>query len=244
MTTSVAALGEPAAPQSNAARMLLVLAHELRGPLAPIRHAATCLAMQIPEGTPSRKAVGVIERQVTALESLIERVLEAARLEHEMMPLRRTLVNLVDVVADIVDVAAPYVAEHGHTIVVEPPTSPIYIDVDTDQLRQIVGNLITNAAKYTDRGGRIAVRTTSVGKTARICVSDNGIGLAPDMLESIFDLYAQAEHAGAARSAGGLGIGLYVARQLVLAHGGTIVASSQGANCGSEFTVNIPLVGV
>lgn len=241
MTMNLAVAGKRAAPQSDAARMLFVLAHELRGPLTPIRNAATSLAMQIPEGTPSRKSVGIIERQLRTIEKLIESVLEAARMEQALLPLHRARVNLRESVANAIDEVAPYVAERGHALDVGFAGTPIYVDGDEGQLRQIVRNLVTNAAKYTDRGGRIEVLVTSTGNTAQICVRDTGIGLMPDKQEMIFDLYAQAGQRGTPRSAGGLGIGLYVTRQLVLGHGGTITVSSAGPNLGSAFTVRLPL---
>lgn len=241
MVGNMQAVRRAAEPQANAARMLLVLAHELRGPLAPIRHAATILAMQMPAGSPSRKAVGVIERQVTAIETLIESVLEAARLDKELSPRRCDRVDVSAVVADSVDAAAPYVAERGHALEVDIAPWPIEIDGDAVQLAQIVSNLITNAVKYTDRGGRIGISVTAFGQCVEICVRDTGIGLHPDTLESIFDLYSQAGQRGATRAAGGLGIGLYVARQLVRAHGGSIVAASPGPNLGSSFSVRLPL---
>lgn len=241
MRIEPAQASEQAAQRPSAASMLFILAHELRAPLAPIRNAATLLAMQIPEGTPLWKPVGVIERQVTAIESLIDHVLEAARLEHGFSNAERTCMNLGNAVADAVETVAPYAAEREQTLDLKLPLFPIFVNADAEQMGQIVRNLVTNAVKYTERGGRIEVLATSTGETAEIRVRDTGIGLAPDQLESIFDLYAQAGQGGTPRSAGGLGIGLYVARQLALAHGGNVVASSQGVNFGSEFTVRIPL---
>jgi signal transduction histidine kinase len=243
MTIRSAGVREGVTPPSVAARMLHVLAHEIRGPLAPIRNAATSLAMQIPEGSPSRKSVSVIERQVQAIEALIENILEAARLEHALLPVHRTRVNLAEAVAEALDAVAPYVAERGHALVAQFARRPLHVDGDGGQLMQIVRNLVVNAAKYTDRGGLIEVLVTAHDDTARICVRDTGIGLAPDKLELIFDLYAQVGQGGTSRSAGGLGVGLYVARQLVLDHGGTLTASSPGMNLGSEFVVCLPLAG-
>lgn len=241
MASDLGVVGESATLQSNAGRMLLVLAHELRGPLAPIRNAATSLAMHIPEGAPSRKSVRIIERQLKNIESLIDGILEAARLEHALQPVHRVHVNLVEAVADAIDAATPYVTERGHMLGAVLPSTPVYVDGDAGQLGQIVHNLLTNAAKYTDRGGCIEVSVTSSGDTARICVRDTGIGVMPDKQASIFDLFAQAGQGGTPRSAGGLGIGLYVTRQLVLGHGGTISVASPGLNLGSEFTVRLPL---
>ena len=241
MASVLGVVGQRTMLQSNAGRMLLVLAHELRGPLAPIRNAATSLAMHIPEGAPSRKSVRIIERQVENIESLIDGILEAARFEHSLQPLHWVHVNLGEAVADAIDAATPYVTERGHTLNAVFPITPVYVDGDAGQLGQIFHNLITNAAKYTDRGGHIKVSVTSTGDTAQICVRDTGIGVMPDKQAFIFDLFVQAGQDGTPRSEGGMGIGLYVTRQLVLGHGGAISVASSGLNLGSEFTVRLPL---
>lgn len=241
MNTVQSIAGTPVPRHWDNNRALPILAHELRGPLAPIRYATASLIAKHPVGTPERRAAAIIERQIKSIEAIIDQVLDAARLEHSLVPTTRERISLGDAVADAVEAVAPYVTMCGHALHAELPPRPIYIDADVGQVGQIVRNLVTNAAKYTDRGGRIRVDLRSDADSAQICVRDTGIGLAPDQLESIFNLYAQAEQCGGARAAGGLGIGLFVARQLVTAHGGTILASSPGRNRGSEFVVSLPL---
>lgn len=240
MAIAHSTLGDRASSHSHAFHMLNVFAHELRGPLSPIRTAASCLALQIPPGTPPRKPVEIIQRQLRTLESLIDSVLEAARLQQETVPPVLRRIDLRFVVATAVEAVGPTLQERGHGVVSMGPSRPVFVDADAGQVGQIVRNLLTNAAKYTDRGGSIDIRTSVGGGFARVTVRDNGIGLTPDELETIFELYAQAGQAGSARSAGGLGIGLYVARQLAIAHGGNVVAKSDGPQLGSEFTLSLP----
>lgn len=221
--------------------MLYILAHELRGTLSPIRYAAASLSLQHLPGSPARLAADMIERQLCSSEAIINNVLEAARNRRGFAPISKKRVILNDAVAEFASTVAPLVQDRGQILTCDYSKTPIYVEADIEQLNQILSNLITNATKYSNRGSRIVLQTTTASGKAEIRVRDTGIGMATDELRSVFDLYVQAGHGGSVRAAGGLGIGLYVAKQLAMAHGGTLEATSAGANRGSEFVLALPL---
>jgi signal transduction histidine kinase/CheY-like chemotaxis protein len=217
---------------------LAVLAHELRNPLAPIRQAA--LIARTPAATDEQKRWGqeVIERQVHTMSLLLDDLLDVSRITRGTLQLRKQRALLSAVVQAAVETARPLVDSKRHTLTVECPPD-IRVNVDPLRLAQVLSNLLTNAAKYTNPGGVIHVSAEIRGGDVSLSVADNGIGLASDELGSIFAMFSQVRSA-LDRSEGGLGIGLALTRGLVQLHGGTIEARSDGQGRGSVFTVQLP----
>jgi len=217
---------------------LAMLAHELRNPLAPIRNALHLLRVSDGAGPVAAEAREVMERQLIQLIRLVDDLLEVARISRGKIELRRARVDLAGVVASAVETSRPAIDAARHRLEVRLPPAPLHVNGDFVRLSQVVANLLNNAAKYTDPGGRITVSVEREGAEATIRVRDNGIGLTPELLPHIFDMFAQADRA---RAAGGLGIGLALAKMLVDLHGGRIEARSDGPGRGSEFAVRLPL---
>ena len=216
---------------------LAMLAHELRNPLAPIRNALHLLRVS-GAGPVAAEARDVMERQLTQLIRLVDDLLEVSRISRGKIELRRAAVDLAGVVASAVETSRPAIDAARHRLEIRLPPAPLQIEGDFVRLSQVVANLLNNAAKYTDPGGRIALSVQRAGAEAEIRVQDNGVGLAPELLPRVFDMFAQADRA---RAAGGLGIGLALAKMLVELHGGRIEARSAGPGRGSEFAVRLPL---
>jgi len=219
---------------------LATLAHELRNPLAPIRHAARI--SKSPQATPAQVkwSQDVIERQVDHMSRLLDDLLEVSRITRGKLQLRRERIDLAESLAAAVETARPLIEARGHELVVVLPDTRIEIDADPVRFAQIVSNLLTNAAKYTDRGGKIRVAAERRGGDAVIRVADNGIGIAPELQPQLFEMFSQVTSV-LDRSEGGMGIGLALTRGLVALHGGTIEAHSEGLGLGSEFVVTLPL---
>jgi PAS domain S-box-containing protein len=218
---------------------LAVLSHELRNPLSAIRNA---LRLADNEATADERAWvrEVVDRQSRHLALLIDDLLDLTRINEGKFQLRRERLALGVVLDRAVDSARPLIEQHAHALRVEVPPGPIHLDADPTRLEQIVVNLLTNAAKYTPRGGSIRLEARVEGGSAVVAVTDNGVGIPPEMLPRIFEMFAQVD-VSLDRSQGGLGIGLSLVRNLVEMHGGTIVATSPGADRGSTFTVRLPL---
>ena len=218
-----------------------MLAHELRNPLAPI-----CASLQIlntpgvdsATGERSREMMG---RQVQQLVRLVDDLLDVSRVMRGKIELRPEQVDLASVVARAVETAQPHVEAQRHELTMCLPPKSMPVRADPVRLAQVVGNLLTNAAKYTEANGRIWLTARREGDWAVLRVRDNGIGIAPDMLSRIFELFVQADHT-TTRSQGGLGIGLTLVKSLVEIHGGTVEAHSAGLGRGSEFVVRLPLM--
>ncbi len=225
-----------------------MLAHELRNPLAPIRHAAQILRL-VGDDAPGRERQrevvdrqrDVIDRQVTHMARLLDDLLEVSRITSGKIQLKRRRVALETVLAQAVETAQPLIESRGHTLSVEPPREALDVEGDPDRLVQVVGNLLTNAAKFTPDGGRIWLQAGAEDGVATILVRDSGIGIAPDVLPTIFDVFTQADR-GLDRAQGGLGVGLSLVRSLVQLHGGRVEAHSAGPGRGSEFLVRLPLL--
>jgi two-component system, sensor histidine kinase len=219
---------------------LATLAHELRNPLAPIRTAAQILAS--PKlGLPRLQwAQNVIHRQVGHMALLLDDLLDIARITQGKLELKKTRVTLTDVVESAVEAARPLIDSKQHQFTVTLPPEKLSFEADELRLSQVLSNLLTNAAKYTDPAGHIALSGTVQNGTLRLSVKDDGIGLSSEALTRIFEMFSQVESA-ATRSEGGLGIGLALVKGLLDLHGGTIVARSDGPGHGSEFTVRLPL---
>jgi PAS domain S-box-containing protein len=215
---------------------LAMLGHELRNPLAPIVTALQLLQARNVGGIERERAL--IERQVRHLLRLVDDLLDVARVARGRVDLRKRVVEVQDVVSSAVELASPLLEERGHEldVAVEPE---LRVEGDPARLAQIVANLLTNAAKYTSERGHVEVRAARVGEEARIDVSDDGIGIAPDLLPRIFELFVQGNR-GLDRSQGGLGLGLPIVHSLVALHGGRVEAHSDGPGRGSRFTVWLP----
>jgi len=217
-----------------------ILAHELRSQLAPVKTIAELLKIAAVDSATARRMADVVDRQVNGMARLIDDLLDAASLENGSVKLQRSAATLSGIVDRALEIAGPVVAARGHKLVVHMPPEPILLEADAVWLSQALQNVIGNAAKYTNPGGLIRIVCVREEDKAVITVRDTGIGIARAQLDSIFDLYFRAGHAEAQRSVKGLGIGLYVARALIEAHGGTIRAASPGPDCGSELTIRLP----
>jgi PAS domain S-box-containing protein len=220
---------------------IATLAHELRNPLAPIRNALGILRRSALPDPQLAWCRDVIERQITQMTHLLEDLLDVSRVTRNKIDLRRERVELQRVIEDAVETTRPLIDAQRHRLLLDLPAEPIVIFGDMTRLTQVVGNLLNNAAKYTDVGGEIALRVTLDGDNAVISVRDNGIGIEPQQVRKVFDMFAQLRPA-LERSRGGLGIGLSLARGLVELHGGSIEAHSEGPGRGSEFVVRLPAV--
>ncbi|HEV7913529.1 MAG TPA: ATP-binding protein, partial [Albitalea sp.] len=216
------------------------LAHELRNPLAPITNALEILRLKDPVDAEMRWTRDIIDRQVRQMTRLVDDLLDVARITRGKIQLRRERVALAGIVNGAIEAARPLIEAGGHTLQLSLPDEPVWLDADPTRLTQVLLNLINNAAKYTGSGGRIVVGATVTGGEVRITVRDNGIGIAPEHLSHVFEMFSQVAPA-LERSQGGLGIGLALARGLVELHRGRIEAHSDGVGTGSEFSVCLPL---
>jgi PAS domain S-box-containing protein len=219
---------------------LATLAHELRNPLAPIRNSLQILKMPRLDPATVERSREMMERQVQHLVRLVDDLLDVSRVMRGKVELKRERVELATVVARAVETAQPLIEAQGHELAVTLPPESLPLEADPVRLAQVVGNLLTNAAKYTEANGRIRLTALREGNEAVLRVWDRGIGIAPDMLPHIFELFVQVDHA-TARSQGGLGIGLTLVKNLVEMHNGTVEAKSDGLGKGTEFVVRLPL---
>jgi PAS domain S-box-containing protein len=212
---------------------------ELRNPLAPIRMAAQILAL--PQLPPQKLqwAQSVIQRQVQHMALLLDDLLDIARITQGKLKLKKQTVTLHEVIDAAVEAARPLIDGKDHRLTVKVPPAPIDVEADPLRLAQVLSNLLTNAAKYSDPGTTIAVRVEPRNDTLEISVKDHGIGIAPDSLGRVFEMFAQVD-TSAARS-DGLGIGLALVKGLTELHGGTVEAKSEGLGRGSEFLLRLPL---
>jgi len=218
---------------------LAMLAHELRNPLAPISNAAQLLGMPGLDERRLRQSSEIIARQVRHMTELVDDLLDVSRVTRGLVQLDRALVDVGAVVAGAVEQARPLIEARRHSLELQLDAGG-WVDGDRTRLVQVVSNLLNNAAKYTPQGGRIALRVVRSGERVTISVRDNGIGIAPDVLPQVFDLFTQAERTPD-RSQGGLGLGLALVKSLVQLHGGSVRAESAGLGQGSSFGVTLPL---
>jgi PAS domain S-box-containing protein len=222
---------------------LAILAHELRSPLAPIRNSLNILQMS-EELSPSTESVReIMDRQVTHLVRLVDDLLDVSRITQGKIQLQKTSVDIADVIRCAVESSQPLIDEFNHQLTISLPPETMLLEGDLLRLAQIVTNLLNNAAKYMDPGGRIWLTATRRANEAAISVRDAGIGIPPDSLPHIFDMFAQAQ-GSLRRAQGGLGIGLTLAMRLANLHGGRIEAFSNGAGKGSEFIIHLPMQSV
>ncbi len=217
---------------------LAVLAHELRNPLAAITLASAQLSKGM-EGADGRmsQAAATVRRHTAQLTRLIDDLIDVSRVYHGKVTLSCQVTELSELVASAVGTVQPLLRQKRHLLSIDREAEPLWVDADAVRLQQALVNLLDNAAKYTPEGGRIEVRMRRSGDRAVVAVRDFGIGIAPDMIDHIFGLFEQ----GGSR-ASGLGIGLTLARELVVMHGGAIEAHSAGRDQGSEFVVSLPIV--
>jgi signal transduction histidine kinase len=218
---------------------LAMLAHELRNPLAPLRNALQIVKMPGLSEDGARQAQDMMERQVAHMVRLVDDLLDVSRIMRGKIELRKERVDLATVFARAVETIQPTLDARGQELIVSLPAQPMQLEGDLIRLAQVIGNLLMNAAKYSDTAGRIHLIGERDGSQVVVQVRDSGIGIAPEILPHIFDLFAQADRS-LARSRGGLGIGLTLVRQLVDMHEGSVVATSGGSGKGSEFTVRLP----
>jgi two-component system CheB/CheR fusion protein len=218
---------------------LAMLAHELRNPLAPIRNAVQILKMPGADRRTIDQAREMMDRQLQHLVRLVDDLLDVSRIMRGKISLDRQPVDLATIVGRAVETAQPVIDAHGHLLTVELPDRPVMLGADLVRLAQVLSNLLTNAAKYTERAGRIWLTATAEGDEVICRVRDTGIGIASDLLPRVFDPFVQAERS-LARSLGGLGVGLTLVKRLVEMHGGTVEAHSEGLGLGSEFVVRLP----
>ncbi|HYF59901.1 MAG TPA: PAS domain-containing protein [Burkholderiaceae bacterium] len=219
---------------------LATLGHELRNPLAPIRTGLTLLARAPGDSPLAVRTREMMERQVVHMVRLVDDLLDVSRISRGKVELAFEPVDLSTVVASAVEASRPHVEAGGHELVVEPPSEPVVVEGDAARLAQVLGNLLNNAAKYTPSGGRIELTVSRGASDTLLRIRDTGIGLRPDMLARVFDIFVQADTT-AERAQGGLGIGLALVKQLVELHGGTVWADSDGPGRGSTFSVRLPL---
>jgi two-component system CheB/CheR fusion protein len=217
---------------------LATLAHELRNPMAPIRYAAALLGDNTPPAM-REHAREVISRQSAHMARLLEDLLDMSRITRNVIELKREVFDLRGAAEQVADNARPRYGELRHRLLVSLPPEPVLVDGDATRLQQVLGNLLDNAAKYTEPGGEVKLRLEREGGLAVVRVIDNGIGIAPDEQAHVFELFTQVHTPGRGRS--GLGIGLAVVKQLVELHGGSVSVRSDGAHRGCEFIVRLPL---
>jgi PAS domain S-box-containing protein len=218
---------------------LAMLAHELRNPLAPVRSALDVM-MRSPDQELIGQARQTMHRQLRNLERLVDDLLDISRITQDKLELRRQRVELAPLVQQAVEACRPLADAAGHRLSIDLPPEPIPLDADSVRLTQVFSNLLNNACKYTPPGGTIAIAALRDGNETIVTVKDSGIGIAPDVLPRIFDMFAQAAPGGHAAQSG-LGIGLTLVRRLVEMHGGQIEGKSEGLGRGSEFVVRLPL---
>ncbi len=219
---------------------LATLAHELRNPLAPIRSALQILKLPRVDAETVGRSREMMERQVHHLVRLVDDLLDVSRVMRGKIELRRERIELATVVARAVETVQALIDAQGHELSVSVSPESLLIDADPVRLAQVVGNILTNAAKYTEPNGRIGLRAERDGNMALLRVWDNGIGIAPAMLPRIFELFVQVDHAST-RAQGGLGIGLTLVKNLVEMHNGRVEARSDGLGQGCEFIVSLPI---
>jgi signal transduction histidine kinase len=219
---------------------LAMLAHELRNPLAPIQNASQLLPRLVSGNTQAQSVVEVVQRQIAHLSRMVDDLLDVSRITQRRIELRKVPVEIGEIIRQAVETVEPIIRNRGHDLQIHSSYKALYVNGDISRLVQSVVNLLTNAAKYTEIGGRIHVTSREQDGSAVIDVVDNGTGIAQALLPKVFDLFVQSDRT-LDRSQGGLGIGLSVVRQLIRMHGGEVSAKSDGPGRGSTFSIRLPL---
>jgi signal transduction histidine kinase len=218
---------------------LAILSHELRSPLASIQHAVCVLRKQAGEVSTQQRMHALIERQLGRMAHLVDELLDVSRITSGHLRLQRERLDLRDVVSHSIETLEWDLLERNHRLATELPDAPVWLQADPIRLEQVFVNLLANASRYTNAGGRLTAWVHTKDGEAIVRVRDSGIGIAPEALPHIFDLFKQGAAADP-RSNAGLGVGLAVVRNLVELHGGSVNAASSGVGQGSEFTVRLP----
>jgi PAS domain S-box-containing protein len=232
-----------AAESANRAKdeFLAMLGHELCNPLSPILTALQLMKLRGSDASERERTV--IERQVTHLTRLVDDLLDVSRIARGKVELKEEIVEIAEIVAKAIEIASPLLEQRTHTLDVHVQRKGLTVKGDSTRLSQVVSNLLTNAAKYTPPGGHITIRTEGDDSEVVVRVRDTGMGIAPEVLPRVFDLFVQ-ERQAIDRSQGGLGLGLTIVRNLVERHGGTVSANSDGTGKGSEFVVRLPRASI
>ena len=220
---------------------MATLAHELRNPLAPLRTGLHLMKLAKDDSEAVEETRAMMERQIEQMVRLIDDLLDLSRIRQGKIQLRRKRLELRVAVNIAVETSRPMIEKSGHRLTITVPTDPIQVDGDVTRLAQVFTNLLNNAAKYTEQGGYVTLTVERQGSDAVVSVRDTGVGIPPQMLPTIFDLYTQVD-GSLEKSQGGLGIGLALVKGLVEMHGGSVEARSEGYGAGSEFLVRLPVV--
>ena len=236
------ALGDLRLADQRKDEFLAILAHELRNPLAAVGSGLQLVQLAPSNGEVVREATQTMDRQFRHVIRLVDDLLDVSRIMRNKIELRPEAIELSAVVERALEVSQPVIDEQGHTIEVRLPSEPLQLVADPVRLTQVISNLLTNAAKYTDPGGSISLEAHPEAEQLVLTVRDTGIGISAELLPKVFDIFMQADR-GLARSRGGLGIGLQLVKKLVHLHGGTVQAVSEGPGKGSAFTIRLPLGG-
>ena len=219
---------------------LAMLGHELRNPLAPIRNAVKIMKQRGSEDPSLCWARDVIDQQIRQMGQLVDDLLEISRVTRGKVRLQKEVVDVATIVAYAVETSRPIIDSHRHRLSIAMPSTPVQVEADAVRMAQVLSNLLNNAAKYTEERGHIRLAVSLEEDTVVFRVRDNGIGIPPEMLSSVFDLFTQVDRS-LDRSQGGLGLGLTLVRSLVEMHGGTVQAASEGLGKGSQFSIRLPV---
>ena len=219
---------------------LAVLAHELRNPLSPISSAVEILHLIGASSDEGQWALSVIDRQMHHMTRLIDDLLDVARIRGNKLDLRRERMDMHEALQAAVETSAPLFKEANHDFITSLPAQPLYLNGDLVRLAQVISNLLSNAAKYTPRGGRIWLSAVQQDTEVIITIRDSGIGISSNMLPLIFEMFTQGHHSHG--TSGGLGIGLMLVKRLLDMHDGSITIESEGAGKGTTCTVRLPLL--
>ncbi len=229
---------ELAATDRRKDEFLATLAHELRNPLAPIRNGLHILQIS-PEKATIERVRAMMERQLGQMVHMVDDLLDLSRINQGKLELRKEGIELGAVLVSAIETSRPLIDAGGHMLAAELPPTPIFVDADFTRLGQVFSNILNNAAKYSERGGRITLTVQRVEREIVVRITDTGIGIPADMLPKIFQIFTQVDRS-LEKAQGGLGIGLALVRRLVEMHGGRVEARSAGAGAGSEFAVYLP----
>jgi CheY-like chemotaxis protein/two-component sensor histidine kinase len=219
---------------------LATLAHELRNPLAPIRNGLQIWRLCPGDAALMEQTRDMMERQLGQMVRLVDDLLDLSRVSRGTIELRKERIQLMKIIEQAIETSLPTIKEAGHELTIDAPPSAIYVDADLTRMGQVFANILNNAAKYTQPGGRIRVAVEQADGEAVISIKDDGVGIPADMLPNVFDMFTQVDR-NLDRSQGGLGIGLSIVRRLVEMHEGTVEAKSAGVGTGSEFIVRLPV---
>jgi PAS domain S-box-containing protein len=229
----------------NKDEFLAMLGHELRNPLSPVVTAVELARLRPADGDLVARSLEVIERQTRHMTRLVDDLLDVSRITRNAISLRQQTVGLTSILERALDQVRPLIDRRGHHLALKLPDEPVALHADPDRLEQVFTNLLSNAAKYTNIGGRISLEAEVMPDERHVVISvkDDGVGLPPELQDRIFDLFVRSPDAGVS-SPGGLGVGLTLVRRLTEMHGGTVEAKSDGPGKGSEFVVRLPLAEI